>query len=569
MRVVQDHGTVEIMRGCPNACRFCHAASFYRPCRRKNPEAIRGEVVDLVRRAGYREITLSSLSSGDYPDVHDLVRGLNAEWSGEKVSFSLPSLRVDSLSLGLLAGLAEVRKSGLTFAVETPRPEWQTDVRKQVPLEKVVAILREAKARGWKAAKFYFMVGLPPAAGADEAGPIVEFLREVRASTGMTLNVNVAGFIPKPHTPYERAAQIGEQDALDAIQRIRAALRGPGFKIGYHAPFLSLLEGIVSRGDERAGELVLEAYRRGARLDAWEEHLQADLWRAVIADAGWDVIAQTCRARAADEQLPWDAIGLALSRSEIHDLEPITAHGEPSRAGSTASAAPAPVEPARVLFRFTKRGRAVWISHLDLMTVFERSLARVGIPGAIHGRIQPQATAGVRQSAGARRLQRVRDREHRSRGFRRAAYLRRTHERGVAPGHLGGGGGPDAAGGEGSPSALARRGILGQRVPGGRGTHRPAAERRSGDQVTDRRCHRVVGRRAAPHSRRRTRRRARHLLRSVPLFLAQLIPHRIHRLETGLGGRDAPLGQSSLDFPEPALELRVRSVEREGRIDRK
>ncbi len=236
------------------------------------------------------------------------------------VSFSLPSLRVDSLSLGLLAELAEVRKSGLTFAVETPRPEWQLDVRKQVPLDKVVALLREAKARGWKAAKFYFMVGLPPAAGADEAGPIVEFLREVRAATGMTLNVNVAGFIPKPHTPYERAAQIGEQDALDAIQRIRSALRGPGFKIGYHSPFLSLLEGIVSRGDERAGELVLEAYRRGARLDAWEEHLNADLWRAVIADAGWDVIAETCRARADGERLPWDGIGLALSRSEVHDL---------------------------------------------------------------------------------------------------------------------------------------------------------------------------------------------------------------------------------------------------------
>jgi radical SAM superfamily enzyme YgiQ (UPF0313 family) len=378
VRVVQDHGTVEIMRGCPNACRFCHAASFYRPCRRKSFEAIRSEVADLVRRAGYREITLSSLSSGDYPCVHDLVRGLNAEWAGKKVSFSLPSLRVDSLSLGLLAELAEVRKSGLTFAVETPRPEWQRDVRKQVPLDKVVAILREARARGWKAAKFYFMVGLPPAAGSDEAGPIVEFLREVRAATAMTLNVNVAGFIPKPHTPYERAAQIGEQDALDAIQRIRTALRGPGFKIGYHSPFLSLLEGIVSRGDERAGELVLEAYRRGARLDAWEEHLQADLWRGVIGDAGWDVVGETCRARTADERLPWDGIGLPLSRSVIHDLAPIAVPVASSSVGSIASAVPATGGPARVLFRFSKRSRAVWISHLDLMSVFERSLARAG-----------------------------------------------------------------------------------------------------------------------------------------------------------------------------------------------
>lgn len=375
MRVVQDHGTVEIMRGCPNACRFCHAASFYRPCRRKGLEAIRGEVTDLVRQAGYREITLSSLSSGDYPGVHGLVRSLNGEWAGEKVSFSLPSLRVDSLSLGLLAELAEVRKSGLTFAVETPRPEWQRDVRKQVPLDKVVAILREARARGWKAAKFYFMVGLPPAAGSDEAGPIVEFLREVRSATGMTFNVNVAGFIPKPHTPYERAAQIGEQDALDAIQRIRNALRGPGFKIGYHSPFLSLLEGIVSRGDERAGELVLEAYRRGARLDAWEEHLQADLWRDVIARSGWDVTGETCRARTPDERLPWDGIGLALSRSEIHDPAPVVA---PAAHPGTAAISPATGEPARLLFRFSKRERAVWISHLDLMSVFERSLARAG-----------------------------------------------------------------------------------------------------------------------------------------------------------------------------------------------
>jgi radical SAM superfamily enzyme YgiQ (UPF0313 family) len=375
MRVVQDHGTVEIMRGCPNACRFCHAASFYRPCRRKTPDAIHGEAADLVRKAGYREITLSSLSSGDYPGVHDLVRGLNAAWGGEKVSFSLPSLRVDSLSLGLLSELAEVRRSGLTFAVETPRPEWQLDVRKRVPLEKVVAILREARARGWKAAKFYFMVGLPPAAGADEAGPIVEFLREVRAATGMTLNINVAAFIPKPHTPYERAAQIGEQDALDAIQRIRGALRGPGFKIGYHSPFLSLLEGIVSRGDERAGELVLEAYRRGARLDAWEEHLNADLWRAVIADAGWDVIGETCRVRADGERLPWDGIGLALSRSEVHDLGVLPSA---TPAAEAVPIEPAAGEPARVLFRFAKRGRAVWISHLDLMNVFERSLARAG-----------------------------------------------------------------------------------------------------------------------------------------------------------------------------------------------
>ncbi|MCX7030464.1 MAG: TIGR03936 family radical SAM-associated protein [Spirochaetes bacterium] len=380
MRVVQDHGTVEIMRGCPNACRFCHAASYYRPCRRKDPASIRQEASDLVRLAGYREITLSSLSSGDYPGIHGLVRGLNAAWAAEKVSFSLPSLRVDSLALGLLAEVAEVRKSGLTFAVETPRPEWQLDVRKQVPVDKVIAILREAKARGWKAAKFYFMVGLPPASGEDEAGPIVDFLREVRSATGMTLNVNVASFIPKPHTPYERAVQLGEQDALEAIQRVRNSLHGFGFKIGYHAPLLSLLEGLVSRGDERAGELVLAAYRRGARLDAWEEYLQADTWRSVIAEAPWDAAAETCRPRTSEERLPWADIALALSRSAVYEPAAEQADREVEHTRIVpAGIVDAPAgEPSRVLFRFAKRGRAVWISHLDLMSAFERSLVRAG-----------------------------------------------------------------------------------------------------------------------------------------------------------------------------------------------
>jgi len=381
LRVVQDHGTVEIMRGCPNACRFCHAASFYRPCRRKDPAAIRRESADLVRLAGYREITLSSLSSGDYPGLHELVRGLNAAYRDEKVSFSLPSLRVDSLSLGLLAELAEVRKSGLTFAVETPRPEWQRDVRKRVPLDKVIAILREAKARGWKAAKFYFMVGLPPAAGNDEAGPIVEFLREVRSATRLALNVNVAAFIPKPHTPYERAAQLGEQEALALIQRIRRELHGDGYKIGYHAPLLSMLEGIVSRGDERAGELVLEAYRHGARLDAWEEHLRADTWRSVIAEAAWDVTGETCRTRAEGERLPWADIGMTLSRSVVREGEPGPAIAAACAAdGAQARTPPGAADgaPARVLFRFAKRGTASWISHLDLMSVFERALVRAG-----------------------------------------------------------------------------------------------------------------------------------------------------------------------------------------------
>ncbi|MGO9309252.1 MAG: TIGR03936 family radical SAM-associated protein [Spirochaetia bacterium] len=375
MRVVQDHGTVEIMRGCPNACRFCHATVLYRPGRMKELDLIGSEVQALVDRAGYRQITLASLSSGDFRGVYGLVRELNAHHASRKVSFSLPSLRVDSLGLELLKEISEVRKSGLTFAVETATPEWQREVRKIVSRDKVIGLLREAKAQGWKAAKFYFMVGLPPSIDQDEAGPIIEFLRAVRAETGMSLNVNVASFIPKPHTPWQRAAQIGEGPAMDRIMSVRKGLSGDGFKIGYHAPILSLLEGIVSRGDERAGRLVQEAYRRGARLDAWEEHVNLELWRKVIVEAGWEVLAETCRSRAPGEELPWAGVSLGLSTSEITD-----------RAGPARRPLPKPAArimavsapPQRLLFTFSKAGAAAFISHLDLMTVFERAVARAG-----------------------------------------------------------------------------------------------------------------------------------------------------------------------------------------------
>ncbi len=226
MRVVQDHGTVEIMRGCPNACRFCHATVYARPCRFKLHEMIREEVQALVERAGYRQVTLSSLSSGDFRGIHGLVRDLNARYAPLQVSFSLPSLRIDSLSLALLKEISEVRKSGLTFAVETAKPEWQQEVRKTATLEKIISVMREAKTQGWKAAKFYFMVGLPPSFGDDESTSIIEYMRAVRAATGMSINVNIAAFIPKPHTPWQRAAQLGEEDASARIRAVRKGLAG-------------------------------------------------------------------------------------------------------------------------------------------------------------------------------------------------------------------------------------------------------------------------------------------------------------------------------------------------------
>jgi hypothetical protein len=294
-------------------------------------------------------------------------------------------LRIDSMSLALLKEISEVRKSGLTFAVETAKPEWQQEVRKTATLEKIISVMREARTQGWKAAKFYFMVGLPPSFAEDESVSIIEYLRAVRAATGMSLNVNIAAFIPKPHSPWQRAPQLGEEEASARILAVRKGLAGNGFKIGHHAPFLSILEGIVARGDERAARLVLDAYRHGARLDAWEEHLKPDVWRQAIARAGWDAVGDACRPRGPSEPLPWDNVALGLTASEITDAHAVPRIHSPLRASPLPDPALPPggeAAPAaawkRLLFSFTKTGTSAFISHLDLMTVFERAVVRAG-----------------------------------------------------------------------------------------------------------------------------------------------------------------------------------------------
>ena len=321
IQTIQSHGTVEIMRGCPNGCRFCHAGYYYRPQRVKSIEHIESEVKALVDKGGYREITLASLSSGDYPDIVGLFRHLNDLWKEQFVSFQLPSLKVDSFTLPLIAELSEVRKSGLTFAVETPIESWQGAINKKVSFEKIVEILKEAKQFGFKSAKFYFMIGLPVSGkGRGEGEAIVEFLTKIAKTERIALNVNIGTFVPKPHTPYARESQISEKDALETIYFIKDALRPLKFiSISYHSPFTSILEGILSRGDDRVGDIILSAYKKGARLDAWEEHFNKEIWKSVFAETlqatGSDPSVEYLSSKDDTALLPWDDVNLFISKS--------------------------------------------------------------------------------------------------------------------------------------------------------------------------------------------------------------------------------------------------------------
>ncbi len=427
IRTVQDHGVIEIMRGCPNGCRFCHAGFYYRPSREKGVECIVSEANMLINDCGYREITLSSLSTGDYSKLMPLIERLVRRYSSSRVSFALPSLRVDDFTLPIIELLGSVRKSGLTFAVETPDSLWQAGLNKRVEIDGIIEILNTAEENGWRSAKLYFMVGLP-VSDKSEGEKIVSFIQTLLQNTGMNLHVNIGTFIPKPHTPFERSPQLTEEEALRRINTIRSGVKSRRVKFGYHAPFTSFLEGMITRGDERVGEIVLAAHKNGARLDAWEDHLNRSIWRSVIEDAGWDVEELVCSEIPDDRNLPWCVVDPIVSTRFLHremnksndgettgSCEETCTHNcgvcnercrvqkaeypetyskdHPDQKHEKVSGkidSTTAVRSFAYLISYEKHAEALFWSHINIMTIFERTLQRAGLPVAFSQGYNPK-----------------------------------------------------------------------------------------------------------------------------------------------------------------------------------
>lgn len=316
IEIVHDRAAIEIQRGCTHGCRFCQAGTIYRPVRVRAQEEVIRAVGEMVENTGYNEVSLVSLSSGDYPGIDELVSRLTQLYPD--LALSLPSLYIDSFSIELMDRLPRQHKTGLTFAPEAGSENLRSGINKPISEQKLLETAALAFERGWPGLKLYFMVGLPGETMDDVAG-IVTLIDEVRRLgvhlKGRTpqIRVTISTFIPKPHTAFEWAAQEDEATLNAKQDLLRDGLRKKGVKISWHDPKISQLEAVMSRGDRRLGKVIHRAWQLGCAFDSWSEHLDLGKWQQAFEETGIDPDFYARRQRDFDEVLPWSHIDTGVS----------------------------------------------------------------------------------------------------------------------------------------------------------------------------------------------------------------------------------------------------------------
>jgi len=332
---VHERMSVEIFRGCTRGCRFCQAGMITRPVRERSIEGI-GEMVQRgLDASGFEEVGLLSLSSADHSEIAEVTKGLADRYEGTNTGLSLPSTRVDAFNIDLANELSRGgRRSGLTFAPEGGSERIRRVINKMVSEEDLIRTVSAAYAAGWRQVKLYFMCGLPTETDEDVlqiAAMAKEVIRAGREASGrkdIRCTVSIGGFVPKPHTPFQWAAQCDPDTVDERLRKLRAAVnsdRNLGRNIGmrYHDGKPSLIEGLLSRGDRRVGRVIERVWRAGGRFDGWSEHFSYERWVTAAAEAleplGVDLAWFTTRERAEDEVLPWDHLDSGLDKEWLWD----------------------------------------------------------------------------------------------------------------------------------------------------------------------------------------------------------------------------------------------------------
>jgi len=408
---VHDRFTIEIARGCSRGCRFCQAGMIYRPVRERDPREIVRVAERGLRETGFEDLSLLSLSSGDYGCVLPLVRELMKRVANHHVAVNFSSLRADSIMSTLMEEIKRVRKTSFTIAPEAGSQRMRDAINKGLTEEQILDAARKIYAAGWNLIKLYFMIGLPMEQE-DDIEAIIELSRKIerlgpRGRRHNVLNVSVATFVPKSHTPFQWQPQLTMEQGKQRINYIRDRLHGKRIKVKWNEPEGSWLEGTFSRGDRRLTHVLTDAWKEGARFDSWREHLRPGTWRDAFERHGLDPDFYLLRQRDESEVMPWEHISTGISKEflleewmkaqrgiatpdcreqcpacgicESLSVSPVLFNG------SAFAESPVPSTPRtegrirRLRIHFTKLETGRYLSHLELVRLFIRAFRRAGI----------------------------------------------------------------------------------------------------------------------------------------------------------------------------------------------
>lgn len=412
-RPVHDRLRLELARGCTRGCRFCQAGMIYRPVRERSPQNILHLFASAVKASGYEDVSLLSLSTGDYGCIRELIARMTEQCTAEHIALSMPSLRAGTLTPELMELIKKVRKTGFTIAPEAGSQRLRDVINKNICEQDIFDTVRDAFAAGWQVIKLYFMIGLPTEEDADvEAiARLVRELKKIKGPGGRKgrINVSVGTFIPKSHTPFQWCPQISPDESREKINRLRDMLKMPGVQYKWQHPEISFMEGLWAGGDRSFSRLLIRAYEKGCRLDGWSDHFRFDLWQEALEECGINTDFRLHRERDPAEIFPWDHIHIGVEKDFLRDEWEKALKGEKTqdcRQGDCRGCGVCDFEhiqpivhghfpefPAEkkkmpgenpevfpVQLFFSKTGKARFFGHLEMVSIFVRAIRRAAVP---------------------------------------------------------------------------------------------------------------------------------------------------------------------------------------------